>query len=375
MVDKFYKPFTFDRVIRIIIAIAIVVGIVLLLNRLKSVLLPFFVAWLVAYLLNPLVEWNQRTLKLRKRIWAIFLTFAQVIVSFTLLGILIVPAVINEFQHFTHLITLYLSDGTNIPMLPVVIQEYIRKYITLESITTILNEGYFSQFYATIIERINIIVTSSIRGVFAIFSWSIVLLYIFFILLDYQKIITGFGNLIPQRYRKTVVGIGNDVKESMNRYFRGQALISVMVGITHAIGFYIIGLPLAIPMGLFVGLLNMVPYMQIVSYIPALFLCILGAAGGANFWVLGGLTILVYVVCQIIQDAVLIPKIMGKITGLNPAIILLSLSIWSSLLGFIGLIVALPLTTLLLSYYQRYILSAYSNTASVPCEDKQQEAT
>ena len=71
---------------------------------------------------------------------------------------------------------------------------------------------------------------------------------------------------------------------------------------------------------------------------------------------LGGLTIVVFLVAQIIQEAVLTPRIMGNATGLNPAIILLSLSIWGSLLGFVGLIIALPLTSLLLAYYQRYII-------------------
>ena len=63
----------------------------------------------------------------------------------------------------------------------------------------------------------------------------------------------------------------------------------------------------------------------------------------------------VYIVVQCFQDLFLTPKIMGKAMGLNPAIILLSLSVWGTLLGFIGLIIALPLTTLLLAYYDRYI--------------------
>ena len=67
-------------------------------------------------------------------------------------------------------------------------------------------------------------------------------------------------------------------------------------------------------------------------------------------------SIAVFLIAQIIQEAILTPRIMGNATGLNPAIILLSLSIWGSLLGFVGLIIALPLTSLLLAYYQRYII-------------------
>ena len=77
---------------------------------------------------------------------------------------------------------------------------------------------------------------------------------------------------------------------------------------------------------------------------------------GTNFWVLCGLTIVVFLVAQVIQEVYLTPRIMGNATGLNPAIILLSLSTWGSLLGFVGLIIALPLTSLLLAYYQRYII-------------------
>jgi predicted PurR-regulated permease PerM len=66
--------------------------------------------------------------------------------------------------------------------------------------------------------------------------------------------------------------------------------------------------------------------------------------------------LIVFAVVQTIQDTILTPKIMGHVTGLNPAIILLSLSIWGSLLGILGMVIALPMTTLLITYYQRYVI-------------------
>jgi len=68
------------------------------------------------------------------------------------------------------------------------------------------------------------------------------------------------------------------------------------------------------------------------------------------------MALVVFAVVQIIQDTFLVPKIMGKVAGLNSAIILLSLSIWGSLLGMLGMIIALPMTTLLLTYYQKYVI-------------------
>lgn len=115
---------------------------------------------------------------------------------------------------------------------------------------------------------------------------------------------------------------------------------------------------MAVVLGMFIGVLNMVPYLQLISFVPAGILCLVyTAAGQGDFWTILAETIAVYCIVQLIQDLFLTPKIMGKAMGLNPAIILLSLSVWGTLLGLIGLIIALPLTTLLLSYYDHYIIS------------------
>ena len=176
--------------------------------------------------------------------------------------------------------------------------------------------------------------------------------------MDYESIASGWIRLIPIKYRDFVTNICNDIKDGMNRYFRGQALVALCVGILFSIGFLIIDFPLAIGLGLFIGFLNLVPYLQIIGFIPTILLTILKAADtGGNFWVILAGALLVFVVVQIIEDAILVPRIMGKITGLNPAIILLSLSVWGALMGMLGMIIALPLTSLMLSYYQRFIIN------------------
>jgi predicted PurR-regulated permease PerM len=160
----------------------------------------------------------------------------------------------------------------------------------------------------------------------------------------------------------------------MNKYFRGQALVAFCVGVLFCIGFLIIDFPLAIGLGIFVGILNLVPYLQIVAFAPTILLAILKAADtGENFWIIILSATAVFVIVQIIQDGFIVPKIMGKITGLNPAIILLSLSIWGSLMGFVGLIIALPLTTLIISYYERFILGHEKITSEASqCTDHQE---
>ena len=133
-------------------------------------------------------------------------------------------------------------------------------------------------------------------------------------------------------------------------------MVALCMGIMFCIGFTIIGFPMAIGLGILIGIMDLVPYLHTFALIPTAFLAMLKAADtGQNFWLVFGLAVLVFCVVQIITDMVVTPKIMGKAMGLNPAILLLSLSIWGALLGFIGLIVALPLTTLLIAYWQRYV--------------------
>jgi predicted PurR-regulated permease PerM len=175
--------------------------------------------------------------------------------------------------------------------------------------------------------------------------------------MDYEKIFDGWIHLIPVGKRDFANMVANDVKSGMNAYFRGQSLIALLVGILFSIGFLIIDFPMAIGLGLFIGVLNLIPYMQTVGFIPTLILAFVKANdSGQNFWIVLLCALAVFVVVQAIQDLILTPRIMGSAMGLNPAIILLSLSVWGSLLGIIGLIIALPLTTLLISYYRRFVI-------------------
>jgi predicted PurR-regulated permease PerM len=149
----------------------------------------------------------------------------------------------------------------------------------------------------------------------------------------------------------------DDLEEGMNGYFRAQTNIVIVVGILFAVGFKMIGLPFGVLLGISLGLMNYVPYLQLVGLIPAVALAGLHALEtDSNFWMILGFVLLVFVVVQLAQDVYLTPKFMGDFSGFNPAIILLSLSIWGSLLGMIGLIIAIPLTSLLVSYYRKYII-------------------
>lgn len=352
----FEKEITFDRFIRGIIVLVGVALAVLLINRLSNVLLPFFVAWLFAYLIYPLVRFIQYRLRVRNRVLSILLALLLVLGAIVGVLALIIPAAINEFSQVKDVIVHYVDDFGGTP-LSKQINDFIREYFDNNSFIKLLQEKSFVQVVQLGVGQVWGVVTSVIDLVVGIVSMSIVLLYMIFILLDYERISEGWIHLVPEKHRKFTLMVANDVVSGMNAYFRGQGLIALIVGVLFSIGFLIIGFPMAIGLGILIGVLNLVPYLQTIGFIPVVVLALMQSARtGQSFWIILLSALAVFAVVQGIQDMVLTPKIMGKVMGLNPAVILLSLSIWGSLLGLIGLIIALPLTTLILSYYRRFVL-------------------
>ena len=365
------KKITFDSFIRAVILGAIIIGVLMLLKRLSGVLLPFFLAWLIAYLIYPLVSFFQHKLRLKNRIISIFCALFTLSVIGSAAFYLLVPPMIQEFLRVKDLLIEYFSTTHTASNVPTTLSEFIRQNIDLHILEQMFSQENILDALKVTVPKLWSLISESINLLFGFFTVFLILLYIVFILLDYESISEGWAHLMPKKYRKTVTGILNDVKDGMNRYFRGQALVALCVGILFSIGFLIIDFPLAIGLGLFIGALNMVPYLQIIGFVPTIMLAILKAADtGDNFWIIIASAAAVFIVVQIIQDGYLVPRIMGKITGLNPAIILLSLSIWGSLMGMLGMIIALPLTTLMLSYYQRYIINQENIYKTETTEDQ-----
>ena len=365
------KKITFDSFIRAVILGAIIIGVLMLLKRLSGVLLPFFLAWLIAYLIYPLVSFFQHKLRLKNRIISIFCALFTLSVIGSVAFYLLVPPMIQEFLRVKDLLIEYFSTTHTASNVPTTLSEFIRQNIDRRSLEQMFSQDNILDALKVTVPKLWSLISESINLLFGFFTVFLILLYIVFILLDYESISEGWAHLMPKKYRKTVTGILNDVKDGMNRYFRGQALVALCVGILFSIGFLIIDFPLAIGLGLFIGALNMVPYLQIIGFVPTIMLAILKAADtGDNFWIIIASAAAVFIVVQIIQDGYLVPRIMGKITGLNPAIILLSLSIWGSLMGMLGMIIALPLTTLMLSYYQRYIINQENIYKTETTEDQ-----
>ena len=196
--------------------------------------------------------------------------------------------------------------------IPKTLSEFIQEHLDLEAINRLLNEEAIANALKNVLPKVWTILAESVNILFSIFASFIILLYVVFILLDYEAIADGWIRLLPIKYRKFSTNLVTDLQNGMNTYFRGQALVALCVGILFSIGFLIIDFPLAIGLGLLIGALNLVPYLQIIGFIPTIVLAILKAADtGQNFWIIIASATAVFAVVQIIQDTVIVPKIMG----------------------------------------------------------------
>lgn len=361
------KEITFDRFVRILGIVLLVGGVLYTMNFLSSVLLPFFVAWLLAYLMYPIVKFVQYKLHVPTRALSIIVALVFVFAVIGGVFYLIIPPMIDQFEKLGDIVMQYVKQGTNGESFQAVVQQWLHD--NRQAIEQVFKRKDVSDAIKSAMPKLFSVLGQTANVILSIVASLITLLYMFFILLDYEYLSSSWIKIFPKKVRPFWQSLMKDVERELNSYIRGQSLVALIMGILFCIGFTIIDFPMAIGLGILIGIMDLVPYLHTFALIPTAFLALLKAADtGQNFWVILASAVAVFCIVQVIIDMVVTPKVMGKAMGLNPAILLLALSVWGTLLGFIGLIIALPLTTILIAYYQRYVTKekAAEHTADSP---------
>ena len=353
----FRQEITFDRFIRGTLFVALLALFVAGINWLSAVLLPFFAAWAIAWILAPMVNFLYVRCYIRPRFLAVILT----LIGTTAIAVgalwLIVPPFLDGILHIKDALLRYLQNDSGHVVLPNWMQNLLQEWLDALQLEHKLKQGNVLQMLRTSLPHVWNVVQSTANVVISLASSAFALLYLVLLLADYDHYATVWLKYVPRSQRAFLEKLSNDAAHNMRGYFRGQMLVAISNGVMFSIGFWLIGLPMPVGMGIFVGVLSFIPYIQVLGILPAALLSLLQMADtGSSFWGMMALVFLVYVVVQVLQDTIFTPRIMGQIMGLSPAVVLLSLSVWGYIAGIIGLMVALPLTTLMLAYYQRYIL-------------------
>ena len=353
----FGKEINFDRFVRGLIFMTVLVAGYFLVCYLSPVLVPFVVAWAFAYILYPVVNFFQYKCRLHFRMLSILVTLVIVIGIISTLLYLAIPVMLEELLHLKDVAIAYVSGGTGADSLPEVVQKFIRENSDKLRIERLLNEKDLMSGLKEALPRVWNMLLSTANVLISIVSSLIALLYLVFMLNDYDRVKKGWIRFVPKSKRSMAKKIVSDIDNGMSGYFRGQALVALANCVLFSVGFMIIGFPMPVGLGVFIGLISFIPYVQLLGFFPATVLAILCSVDtGRNFWMLMLGVIAVYCIVQVLQDSIITPHIMGKILGLRPAVVLLSLTVWGYLLGIIGLIIALPLTQILISYYRHYVV-------------------
>lgn len=351
-----------DRILRAGTTLAIIAGILFLVAQVADVLVPLALGLLLAYLIDPVVAWVQSGVK--RRNVAVFITIGGAALLLTVVCLILLPMISHEFKHLLEMVREALEPGSNfrsslrsrIPEDLFVMLEEILRSREVQTFVTESDEVRSAAigFLRKLLPGLMGIVSGAFSIVGILIQALLVLVYLVFILIDFRKFQASWQGYLPAAWRSGIVEFLSEFNDALAVYFRGQFMIASTVGVLFAVGFSLVGLKMAVVLGLFIGLLNMVPYLQLAGIIPAVILALMTAAqqnAPLQGYLLG--VAAVFLVAQVLQDVVITPRIMGEATGLRPVVILFCVFFWGKLLGFLGVLLAIPLTCLGLAYYRR----------------------
>ncbi len=315
-----------------------VVG-VLVLYLLREILLPFVAGMVLAYLLDPLANRLERMGI--NRLAATLVIIGAVLLVFVLLIVLFIPILVGQLGAFIEKLPGYVSRIQAVAMDPN--REWLRKFVgegvADAQIGDLVKQG--AGWIAAFVKSL----WSGGQALLSIFSLVVVTPVVaFYLLYDWNRMVSAVDNWIPRQNRETVRGLARQMNDAIAGFVRGQTAVCLILGSYYAVALTLVGLSFGLLIGLVSGIITFIPY---VGSLTGLVL----AAGVAiaQFWpeYTPIVTVLViFFVGQFLEGYVLAPKLVGESVGLHPVWLMFALFAFGYLLGFVGLLIAVPLAAI-----------------------------
>ena len=324
----------------------------------KGVLLPLFFACFLAYLLNPIVvqleKWH-----VQRFIGALIVVFLSILVLI-LMALIPWPIISSQLQILHQ----------KLPEMLNWVHQFIANTPALRALfPDTPDTGWMSQLQTLISENVNVstlgqkVLEYMRQGgsvVLSLVSWVLMLpVLTYFILSNWPNIVKSWRSLVPKRWRFKTGHIMHEIDGALSQYMRGLVLLMLCLAVYYAVALRLTGLQVGIPVGILTGLFVIIPYL---GFGVGLLLAIL--AGALQF----GLTapffavLAVYAVGQLLESYVLTPRLVGERIGLSPVAVIIALLIFSTLFGFVGMVLALPASATLV-VVSRFVKQAYFDSA------------
>ncbi|MDH4455931.1 MAG: AI-2E family transporter [Candidatus Methylopumilus sp.] len=340
--------------------ILLIAGGIALMYLLGPVLSPFLIAAVLAYIGSPIVDslsniqFGKFTLS---RSSSSMLVMLMMIASLILLVFIIAPVFQQEFLLFIERLPKFIISSKSI------IEPWLAKHLGVSlNIDAAQIQSIFTQNWKAASQYIaKILLSISTKGL-AIIGWLgnviLITMVLFYLLRDWHQFISQIAKLIPRRFISTTSKIFSEIDEVLASFLRGQLSVMVAMSAFYAIGLWLSGLDLALPIGVVTGLLGFVPYLGFgLGLVLAIF------AGALQFASLGDIypVLLVFTIGQVLESFILTPTLVGERIGLHPVTVLFALIACGQLFGFVGILFALPISAAIavgMKYAQiRYLAS------------------
>ncbi|KQC14013.1 MAG: hypothetical protein APR63_06540 [Desulfuromonas sp. SDB] len=330
------KPFIF---------LSSIVLILWVISQLKLILIPFILAFVVSYIMHPIVQWLQKR-KIPKIIAIIMveLTFVALIALFL---ILLVPILINEINNFIKQVPQLVQWGTER-------LEIIQKWLDnigikdLKINTSDVMDIGIQELQGGLKQARNLLILLVSTVWYSVMA----LVISFFYLKDQERITDFIKRLIPSKQSHKVKFLTREIDSVLGLYIRGQLIVSILDGLIVGIGLSLMGVRYAALLGVLAAIFSIIPNF---GFLFTVLVTLLVTISGPNPVVMSIKAGIIFVIEEILLTLVITPNVMGGSMGLNPLVIMLALLTGASLFGVPGLILAAPVTAVLTRLYYRYI--------------------
>lgn len=351
------SPFRDQLIIRRVMLLLVVILLIFLYQQAHTIMIPIITSLILAYLLDPIVDFFEAKKIKRERVilWLVF--FLVFIVSLAL--VFLVPLLINEIRDFIASIPQikeFVIEKVNL------IQSKLTEFGLLEEKFQLDDKilGKVQQIMETVFNASLKFTMAASSTITQILNIILIPFLTYYFLADFDRMRLGILKLVPIPQQNFIADVARKADRIIGLYLRGQLFVCTIIAVLTSFGLWVLGVQYAILLGTMAGIANLIPY---VGLTVTLIIAAIVSLFGPNPWVdlikVGG----VFWGVQFLEGSFISPRVVGKVTGLHPVVVMIALLLFASFFGFLGLLLAVPVTAvakaLLVEWHDRYIQSDF----------------
>ena len=326
---------------------AFILLLLLIVIYLFEVLIPFAIAFIIAYLVNPLKMFFDKYLN---KTFSSFLSVVFFILGFVSVLILIFPIIFYQLQNLIIIAPEYLNEAENF------IKEINNKYLLSEKIKAIDYTSFFKPLSNNLLNSGNHLINNGIEFFSSVFNIILIFIISFYMSLEFNKIKLFLYDFANKSHFRDFPILIKEIDQVLAKFIRGQGLVCVILSIFYGIGLFLVGIKFGIILGIFAGVISFIPFVG--AFLGGGFTLILGFTQfGMSFELLT--LLLIFVFGQLFESYYLTPKLVGDAIKLNPIWIIFALSTGAFLAGFVGVLISLPVAAVLGVLVRYYFIKLF----------------